>query len=193
MLWMRVQPRTQKVSLCNYPALGLQGMNLFAQYPTGDEQRDRYFRCHYGLPFQQPCTDVTYLKTPSCPETAESFHHLADIGYASAAFGISGRTLAAAHALFCKNFFHDHGLAVLAQIQFNVLIGVIETIANQIGHNTPFIHLRTTIHPPLQLHSRFKKGQIPAFYRGLLAEYGIVPGTGFIFTSALKIAVGLRL
>jgi hypothetical protein len=60
----------------------------------------------------------------------ELVHHLADVGNTSAAFGIFGRALASTHSFFGQNFFHNRGLAVLPQIDLNIFIGVMETIAN---------------------------------------------------------------
>ena len=67
--------------------------------------------------------------------------------------------------VFRQEFFHNRGLAFLPQIQFNILIGVFETIANEICHNTPL-----PIHPPPQLRPHLEKRQLLGFHHDLITS-----------------------
>ena len=61
----------------------------------------------------------------------------------------------------------------MQKIQFNIRVGVIETIANEIGH--------LYIHPPLQFHSHLKIWQLLRLHRCILTSLRIAPGVRFVF------------
>jgi len=62
------------------------------------------------------------------------FHHLADIGKASAPFGIFNSALTSTKLFFSNDLFQYRGFSILGQIQLNVSFRIVETIANDAGH-----------------------------------------------------------